>query len=185
MKNCGYGSVALITLQSKAAFKTSSGGTQWPDAFGRILSICLLLSGDIHQCPGPTNLQAVKCRQKKPTISSGCCPNCGKVIRANAKAVACDCCDVFIHIRCGNIAPKLYDRAVRNKSDILLDCNRCCMREMCSADVFDDSTKGKMYDEDSKDGGRDLDSLCLLRDAFYSRQCQESSGWNRAPRDYF
>ena len=108
-KLCGYGSVALITLQSKAAFKTSSGGTERPDAFGRILSICLLLSGDIHQCPGPTNLQAAKCRQKKPTISSGCRPNCGKVIRANAKAVSCYCCDVFVHIRCGNIAPKLYD----------------------------------------------------------------------------
>ena len=61
------------------------------------------------------------------------------MVRANAKAVARDFCNVFLHIRCGNIVPKLYDQAVRNESDIPLVCNRCCVREMCSADVFDDT----------------------------------------------
>ncbi|XP_029921602.1 uncharacterized protein LOC115369174 [Myripristis murdjan] len=161
-KLCGYGGVALITWKSKAACKARSGATQRPDALGRILTICLLLSGDIHQCPGPAVLQTAKHQQSKPTIScSGCCPNCGKVVRANAKAVACDSCDVFVHIRCGNIAPKLYDRAVRNKSVIPLVCNQCCVREMCSADVLDDTVGLKVYDKDTVDG-RDYDSLGLL-----------------------
>lgn len=60
-----------------------------------------------------------------------------------------------------NIAPKLYDRAVRNKSDIPLVCNWCCVWEMCSADVFHDTNEARTYDEDSMDG-RDCDSLGLL-----------------------
>ncbi len=160
-KLCGYGSVALITLQSKATCKASPVGIQRPNACGKILSICLLLAGDIHQCPGPTNLQTAKHRKNKSTISSStCCPNCGEVVRANAKAVACDFCDVFVHIRCGNIALKLYDRAVRNKLDILLVCNQCCVREMCSADVFDGSTEVRTFNKDSMEGGDD--PLCLL-----------------------
>lgn len=94
----------------------------------------------------------------KPMSSSGCCPHCGKVLRANAKAVACDYCDVFVHIKCGNVAQKLHDEAVRNKADISLVCNRCCVWEMCSADVPDDSIQGRIYDEDCMDE-RDCDPL--------------------------
>ncbi|XP_051950049.1 uncharacterized protein LOC127620831 [Xyrauchen texanus] len=65
------------------------------------------------------------------------CPNCGKAVRINAKAVACDFCDAFVHIKCGNIASKIYELAVKSNSDIPLACNRCCMNEMCHANGTD------------------------------------------------
>lgn len=122
----GYGSAALITTQTYFAVRNRARGRQQADAFSTILSICLLLAGDL-QCPGPNNFQ-LKYRPK--TSRSSDCPNCGKLVRINAKAVACDFCDAFVHIKCGNIASKIYELAVRSNSDIPLVCNRCCMNEM-------------------------------------------------------
>lgn len=57
-------------------------------------------------------------------------------MRTNTKAVACDFCDVFVHIRCGNIALKLYDGAVKNELDIPLVYNQWDVWENCAGLVF-------------------------------------------------
>lgn len=63
------------------------------------------------------------------------CPNCDKVVRANAEVVACDF--IFAHIKCENIPSKTYDLAMMSDSGIQLLCNGCCLKSMCPADVFD------------------------------------------------
>ncbi|KAG1926331.1 hypothetical protein F2P79_024956 [Pimephales promelas] len=147
----GYGSAALITSQTHVTVRNRVRGRQQADAFGTILSICLLLAGDIHQCPGPNNSQM---KRWPNTRCCSVCPNCGKAMRINAKAVACDFCDAFVHIQCGNITSKIYDLAVRSNSDIPLACNRCCLNEMCHANVIDCLEESMHCSGDSLDDAR-------------------------------
>lgn len=58
-----------------------------------LFTYSLLLCGDIHPCPGPTVSRA----PRYP------CLICAKDVRTNSKAVACESCDKWTHIKCCDI----------------------------------------------------------------------------------
>ena len=54
----------------------------------------LRLCGDIIPTPGPTN--------------ENCCPVCNRSVAKNHRAVSCDSCTRWCHIKCGGISVKQY-----------------------------------------------------------------------------
>ena len=56
----------------------------------------LILSGDVEINPGPGKLEKIKCGQ------------CSKTIAKNHRAVLCESCYYWFHIKCADIPPKLY-----------------------------------------------------------------------------
>lgn len=60
-------------------------------------------------------------------------------MRSNAKAVACDICDQFVHIKCGNISDYKYNKAVKLQSEVPLVCNVCCLQAVPNIGLIDES----------------------------------------------
>ena len=89
-----------------------------------IFSICLLLCGDVHPCPGPGQSR----KYKYP------CIQCSKNVKSNSRAVSCDVCEEWIHIKCGNISGKVYDNAVKSDIEIPFVCNRCTLNFLPGCD---------------------------------------------------
>ena len=71
--------------------------------------ISLLLAGDVHPCPGPNNFPCIKCQVK---------------VRANSRAVNCDMCEDWIHIKCADISLKDYKNLIKKESFNYV-CDRC------------------------------------------------------------
>ena len=63
-----------------------------PSQYFLILKI--LLSGDIHYNPGPV---------KHP------CTDCNKPVKSNQKAIQCDFCDLWIHLKCTKLTVSEYN----------------------------------------------------------------------------
>ena len=59
-----------------------------------LLILTLLISGDIETNPGP-----VRCP----------CGICNRAVASNHRAVCCDDCNSWIHIKCANISPEHYE----------------------------------------------------------------------------
>ncbi|KAH3713165.1 hypothetical protein DPMN_072951 [Dreissena polymorpha] len=55
------------------------------------------------------------------------CLICLRRIYSNSRAVTCDKCQRWHHIRCGNtgISEEVYDEAVRNQDELRFGCLRC------------------------------------------------------------
>ena len=87
-----------------------------------IFSICLLLCGDVHPGPGQSRKYKYPCMQ------------CSKNVKSNSKAVSCDVCEEWIHIKCGNISGKVYDNAVKSDIEIPFVCNRCTLNFLPGCD---------------------------------------------------
>ena len=64
----------------------------------RVQSCCgillILLAGDISINPGPIRYP---------------CSVCGKAVATNHRAISCDECQSWVHIKCGKIDPKTYE----------------------------------------------------------------------------
>ncbi|CAG2195891.1 unnamed protein product [Mytilus edulis] len=82
---------------------------QNPSQYFLILSI--LLSGDIHHNPGPI---------KHP------CTDCNKPVKCNQKAIQCDFCDLWTHLKCTNLSVQEYN--ILSKSDDNYYCECCTNR---------------------------------------------------------
>ena len=61
-------------------------------------SIRLITSGDICPNPGPD----------RGTTRGSLCSVCWKTVARNHRAVNCDLCDLWCHIRCGGVKPQEY-----------------------------------------------------------------------------
>ena len=61
--------------------------------------LLVLLSGDVNMNPGPPT--------RKIT-----CPSCLKTVAKNHRAVQCDSCQGWLHIKCENISAKLYNNMI-------------------------------------------------------------------------
>jgi len=82
-------------------------GTIQTDSCFRLSRI--VKSGDEFVNPGPpkrTN-SSRQCNSRKPK-----CLASSKTIAINHRAVPCDVCKRKTHIKCGDIAPKMYDRMI-------------------------------------------------------------------------
>ena len=77
---------------------------------GHIIAIILLLAGDIHPQPGPIKHPCMVCK----------CP-----VHANHRALKCDICKSWGHIKCVNITLSEY-KNMCNVNDFDWTCPVCC-----------------------------------------------------------
>ena len=53
------------------------------------------------------------------------CNICDKNVRGNAKAVCCDVCDNWVHIKCNGISTSKYDQLCEEDNDESFICIKC------------------------------------------------------------
>ena len=80
-------------------------------------SISLILAGDIQTNPGPT---------RNP------CSACQKAVTKNHRALSCDSCELWCHIKCGNFSPAQYTQ-LQLTTNISWNCPACIRRLNLSA----------------------------------------------------
>jgi len=71
------------------------------------LILTILLSGDIHYNPGPV---------KHP------CTDCNKPVKSNQKAIQCDFCDLWIHLKCTKLTVSEYNLMSKSNDYFYCDC---------------------------------------------------------------
>ena len=90
-------------------------------------------SGDVHPHPGPgigenTTLNSGKCKGRTPKYP---CVVCSKGVTERSKAISCDSCDKWIHIKCtGQISPSTYDKMCSGDIEISFLCQRCLLDQL-------------------------------------------------------
>ena len=100
--------------------------------------LCMMQSGDIHPHPGPDEqnqgpTQKKKCRQPKFP-----CVSCSRGVTARSKAVSCNLCQNWTHIRCtGFITDSRYDKLVQEELELDFICNGCTNKEFPFSEEFD------------------------------------------------
>ena len=75
------------------------------------LTLILLLSGDVHPCPGPT--------PKHPCIA------CSRAVRSNSKAISCDLCLKWVHIKCCDMSVEKYNELATSQEEFSFICDKC------------------------------------------------------------
>ena len=59
------------------------------------------------------------------------CTSCEKGVTRASRAVTCDVCDKWTHIRCsGSISRAKYDSCVQNGGEIAFVCDTCCLQSL-------------------------------------------------------
>ena len=58
------------------------------------------------------------------------CNICDKNVRGNAKAVCCDVCDNWVHIKCNGISTSKYDQLCEEDNDESFICIKCFNSEL-------------------------------------------------------
>ena len=71
------------------------------------LILTILLSGDIHYNPGPV---------KYP------CTDCNKPVKSNQKAIQCDFCDLWTHLKCTKLTVSEYNLMSKSNDYFYCDC---------------------------------------------------------------
>ena len=83
-------------------------------------TLCLLICGDIHPCPGPA--------RKTPQFS---CVSCGRAVRHNSKAISCDSCYNWIHLACcPDFSLAEYCELQQSDDDFHYFCMQCLIFEL-------------------------------------------------------
>ena len=85
------------------------------------LSLCLLLCGDVHPCPGPG--------PRYP------CAHCGKAVRSNSHAISCDSCDNWVHVKCSSIKSDQYTAFVSSGEECSFLCDNSLWSVLPFADL--------------------------------------------------
>ncbi|CAC5397465.1 unnamed protein product [Mytilus coruscus] len=84
----------------------------------------LLRSDNIHNNPGPPK----KNSKKKPKYP---CTNCKKGVIATSKAISCDLCEQWSHVRCTKtISIKQYEEYFKNNTDFSYICDNCSLQHL-------------------------------------------------------
>ena len=78
------------------------------DSIMKIVVVSILLAGDIHPNPGPV---------RHP------CGVCGTPVAESHRAVCCDYCDQWVHIRCAGISQSVYNRLSETSNEWY--CSQC------------------------------------------------------------
>lgn len=81
--------------------------------------MCLLLAGDVHLCPGPA--------QRQPRNP---CLVCQYSVHSNSKAIDCDECGGWTHIKCCGMPTVQYDRLVETGEVFSYICTRCAFHSL-------------------------------------------------------
>lgn len=105
-----------------------------------IFFLCIMQSGDVHPHPGPEfcSTQNVNKRQRQPKCP---CIICSRGVTFCSKAVSCDNCQRWTHIKCsGFITTQQYDNLVSRDSEFSFLCSGCTFLDLpfCTEDLNDD-----------------------------------------------
>ena len=89
------------------------------------------------------------------------CVHCKRGVRANtcSKAVSCDICENWIHIKCGDVAKTQYDNAVSCGQQIPFVCNKCSFLCLPLPDDVTDLSISNESGENDGDKGCDDDPV--------------------------
>lgn len=77
----------------------------------------LLLAGDVHPCPGPRT-------PKHPCII------CQRAVIKSSKAISCDSCNNWVHIKCCDFPRQKYDELAKSGSVFNFECQLCLMSHL-------------------------------------------------------
>ena len=88
----------------------------------------LLTCGDISSQPGPTPDSSAA---RKPRRVAFPCSVCAKGVTKASKAISCDTCDRWTHIRCTPcISAARYDRSVATGEELHFECDACTLASL-------------------------------------------------------
>ena len=87
-------------IKAKRWFKCRISYYSNSDSTFNLQALVTQLSGDVHPLPGPLHNSTSEDTDK--------CPVCSKTLASNHRAICCDSCDSWCHIKCGNVKPSLY-----------------------------------------------------------------------------
>ena len=106
----------------------------------------LLRSGDIHSHPGPTVSTPDPPGSKRNRKVTNPCTSCEKGVTKASRAVSCDFCDKWTHIRCtGSVSRAKYDSCVQDGGDIAFICTPCSLQSLpFSGEENVDTSGGQM-----------------------------------------
>ena len=103
-----------------------------------ILLLCMMQSGDIHPHPGLDVQNQGPTQKKKCTQPKFPCVSCSRGVTASCKAVSCNLCQNWTHIRCtGFITDARYDKLVQEELELDFICNGCTNKEFPFSEEFD------------------------------------------------
>ena len=109
-----------------------------------LITLCMLVSGDFHPCPGPRPT-AVKKRGKN--ISQAWLPICPLwarcTVKSNSRAISCDGCDRWVHLACSDITREQYDKMCRGSVKVDFYCNSCQISFLPNAEIENLTTFSK------------------------------------------
>ncbi len=74
----------------------------------------LILSGDIHQNPGPTRFP---------------CTICERAVKTNQRAILCDTCNFWTHCKCHGMSLEEYG-VLQELDAFCWTCNRCLLKSL-------------------------------------------------------
>lgn len=100
----------------------------YPNATSSFQIERLITSGDI--CPNPG-----------PATSANKCPVCQRTIAINHRAISCDKCDLWCHMKCGKVSAREY-KQTQNTHGLNWMC------PVCLANVLPFSVNGPDSDEE-------------------------------------
>ena len=84
----------------------------------------ILLSGDVCLNPGPV---------RHP------CSTCFKPVAKNHRALLCDSCNLWAHIKCENICAKTYAQFMARDGEFAFMCNPCLQNKLPFPEGFDEN----------------------------------------------
>ena len=96
------------TIENGHPMKTISVDRRVKNQTNAILFLYILLSGDVHQNPGPLKFP---------------CINCRKPVKSNQRGIQCDFCDLWVHLKCSPLTIQQYDKL--STSDDEYFCENC------------------------------------------------------------
>ena len=93
--------------------------------------LLLMKSGDMSPNPGPSERKRIY-NPKHP------CSHCGKGVTGRSRAISCDFCDQWTHIKCaGVLSNDAYDELCSNGGEFTHLCNQCTLPALPCADDSD------------------------------------------------
>ena len=97
-----------------------------------LMMTLLLCCGDVESDPGPRSTYT----PKHP------CTSCSKGVTSRSKAISCDMCDNWTHVKCSDsITIAAYNNAVETDAVLNFTCNKCQLLQLPSSpDIFNESS---------------------------------------------
>ena len=104
----------------------------------------LLLAGDVNLHPGPRqSTSSTSSDGKKTRNVAHPCVVCARGVTKASKAVECDMCFKWTHIKCSlTVSISKYNECVRDGREIPFVCDRCSLSSLPFSDCINDDVNG-------------------------------------------